>query len=41
MEHKKRQDERVDNLEAKMDGNTARYNSKKRQQKPCQEQDKP
>ncbi|POM79087.1 Hypothetical protein PHPALM_3303 [Phytophthora palmivora] len=41
MEHTKRQDERMDNLEAKIDGTTSDNKSKKRQQEPSQEQVKP
>ncbi|POM69844.1 Hypothetical protein PHPALM_13837 [Phytophthora palmivora] len=41
MEHIKRQDERMDNLEAKIDGTTSDNKSKKRQQEPSQQQDKP
>ncbi|POM69696.1 Hypothetical protein PHPALM_13991 [Phytophthora palmivora] len=41
MEHIKRPEERMDNVKAKIDGTTLDNKSKKRQQEPKQEQDKP
>ncbi|POM77809.1 Hypothetical protein PHPALM_4745 [Phytophthora palmivora] len=41
MEHIKRQDERMDNLEAKMDGTSSQDKNRKRQRDSSQEQDKP
>ncbi|KAK1935511.1 hypothetical protein P3T76_010736 [Phytophthora citrophthora] len=41
MEHIKRQDERVDGLEAKMEGKPAQDRSNKRQHQPSQDQEKP
>ncbi|POM74478.1 Hypothetical protein PHPALM_8565 [Phytophthora palmivora] len=41
MEHIDGQDERMDNLEAKIDGTTSDNKSKKRQQEPSHEQNKP